>query len=117
VSSDYRVNRAAVEKARELIGAGEVDAGTPWSEAAPSTERANEVLDRDGWQEYGAWHLAVDPDASEETKGRYAFPYGDFRKVNRAALIHAKQRAAQNDHAEVEQAADDLLRRVDEAGG
>ena len=116
MSSDYRVNRAAVRKARELIDAGKVDAGTPWSDAAPSTERANEVLERDGWEEFGAWHLAVDPDASEETKGRYAFPYGDFATVNRAALIHAEQRAAQNDHDEVEKAADDLLRRVDGAG-
>jgi hypothetical protein len=117
VSSDYRVNRAAVEKARELIEDGEVDRDTPWSEAAPSTERANEVLEREGWAEFGAWHLAVDPDASEETKRRYAFPYGDFAKVNRAALIHAKQRAAQNDHDAIEKAADDLLERLDRARG
>ena len=53
----------------------------------------------------------------EETKGRYKFPYGDFSTVNRAALIHAKQRAAQNDHAAIEKAADDLLRRLDEKRG
>ena len=64
-------------------------------------------------QGYGAWHLAVDPDASEETKGRYAFPYGDFAKVNRAALIHGKQRAAQNDHDAIEKAFDELLQRLD----
>ena len=51
--------------------------------------------------------------ASEGTKGRYRFPFGDFSKVNRAALIHAKQRAAQNDHGEVEAAADRLLQRID----
>jgi hypothetical protein len=69
------------------------------------------------YEGYGLWHLAVDPDASEETKGRYAFPYGDFRKVNRAALIHAKQRAAQNDHDEIEKAADQLLQYLDEKRG
>ena len=30
-----------------------------------------------------------------------------------AALIHAKQRASQNDHGEIEEAADDLLQRLD----
>ena len=59
----------------------------------------------------------MDPEAGEETKKRYAFPYGDFRKVNRAALIHGKQRASQNGHDEIEKAADDLLQRLDKKRG
>src|SRR5690242_2321173 len=110
----YRVNDRAVAQARKLIDAGKVDDDSSWSDAAPSTEEGNEVIDRDGYEGFGAWHLAVDPDASEETKGRYAFPYGDFSKVVRSALIHAKQRAAQNDHAEIEKAAGELLDRLDE---
>lgn len=110
----YRVNDAAVRQARTLIGDGKVDTTTEWSDAAPGTDEENRVVDRDGYDGFGAWHLAVDPDASEETKGRYAFPYGDFSTVNRAALIHAKQRAAQNGHDEIEKAADDLLQRVDD---
>src|SRR3712207_888789 len=78
-----------------------------------STADENAEIERHGYDGYGAWHLAIDPEAGEETKKRYAFPYGDFRTVNRAALIHAKQRAAQNDHDEIEKAADDLLQRVD----
>ena len=31
----------------------------------------------------------------EATKGRYKFPYGDFRTVHRDGLIAAKERAAQ----------------------
>ena len=112
--TNYEVNRAAVRKARQLIDDGEVDEDTPWGEAAPSADDENREVDRNGYDGYGAWHLAVDPDANEETKGRYAFPYGDFRKVVRQALVHAKQRAAQNDHAEIEQAADDLLQRIDD---
>lgn len=57
----------------------------------------------------------VDPGASPDAKGRYAFPYGDFRRVNRAALIHAKQRAAQNGHDAIEAAAGKLLDEVDAA--
>src|SRR5689334_14700300 len=109
----YRVNDAAVKRARKLIDAGTYDDKTEWSEAAPSASDANEEIDRESFDEFAEWHLAINPDASDGTKGRYAFPYGDFTKVNRAALIHAKQRAAQNNHDEIEKAADDLLRRLD----
>jgi hypothetical protein len=109
----YSVNDAAVRLARRLIDDGKVDTTTEWSEAAPGIDEENRVVERDGYEGFGAWHLAVDPDASEETKGRYAFPYGDFSRVNRAALIHAKQRAAQNGHDEIEEAASRLLDRVD----
>jgi hypothetical protein len=110
----YRVNLDGVRQARKLIDAGKVDVETEWSDAAPSADDENAEIDKHGYDGYGAWHLAIDPEANEETKGRYKFPYGDFRKVNRAALIHAKQRAAQNDHAEIEQAADELLTHLDE---
>ena len=110
----YRVNDAAVKHARKLIDAGTYDDTTEWSQAAPSAGEENEEIDKESFDEFAEWHLAVNPDASEGTKGRFAFPYGDFEKVNRAALIHAKQRAAQNDHDEIEKAADELLKRLDE---
>jgi hypothetical protein len=110
----YRVNDTAVRKARSLIDDGKYDDTTEWSDAAPSADDANRVIDKQGFDEFAAWHLGVDPDASEGTKGRFAFPYGDFKKVNRAALIHAKQRAAQNDHSAVEKAADGLLEHLDQ---
>ena len=110
----YRVNEKAVAKARKLIDAGKVDVDTEWSDAAPSADDGNAEIDKHGYEGYAAWHLAIDPEANEETKKRYAFPYGDFRKVNRAALIHGKQRAAQNGHDAIEKAADDLLQRLDD---
>ncbi len=111
----YEVNDAAVTRARSLIDDGSYDDTTDWSDAAPSTDQENDVVDTEGYDGFGQWHLAYDPDASEDTKGRYAFPYGDFSTVNRAALIHAKQRAAQNDHDAIAKAADDLLERLDAA--
>ena len=109
----YTVNHAAVARAEKLIDAGKVDTTTEWSDAAPSAAEENDLVERSGYDAFGEWHLAVDPDASEETKGRYRFPYGDFSQVNRAALIHAKQRATQNDHDAIARAADELLQRVD----
>ena len=113
----YRVNEAGVRHARQLIDAGKYDDTTEWSDAAPTAQQENEEIERHGHDGWGRWHLAVDQDAGEETKARFRFPYGDFRSVNRAALIHAKQRAAQNDHPEVERAADELLERLDAERG
>ena len=110
----YDVNEAAVTRARTLIDAGKVDTATEWSDAAPTTDQENDLVEREGYEAFGEWHLGVDPDASEGTKGRYGFPYGDYARVNRAALIHAKQRATQNDHDAVAAAADDLLQRLDD---
>ncbi len=111
--AEYRVNDGAVKHARKLIDSGTYDDTTEWSDAAPSADDANKEIDEESFDRFAEWHLGINPDASEGTKGRYAFPYGDFAKVNRAALIHAKQRAAQNNHDEIEKAADDLLQRLD----
>jgi hypothetical protein len=109
----YEVNQAGVRHAEKLIRAGKYDVQTKWSDAAASAAQENRVIDKDGYEEFGEWHLAVDADASEGTKERYRFPYGDFTNVNRAALIHAKQRASQNDHKSIEKAAGQLLEELD----
>ncbi len=110
----YKVNKDAVDMAKKLIDEGDVDIKTDWSDAAPSTEDENSVIDSLVYDGYGQWHLGIEEGASEETKGRFGFPYGNFKKVNRAALIHAKQRASQNDHEDIVKAADELLQRVDD---
>jgi hypothetical protein len=110
---NYHVNDEAVKHARKLIDDGKWDDRTEWSDAAPSADDANKEIDKQSYDEFARWHLAIDTDASEGTKGRFRFPYGDFKKVNRAALIHAKQRAAQNDHGSIEKAADEVLQYLD----
>ena len=115
MASKYRVNNDGVAKAREMIDSNQYDLDTEWDEAAPSTEQSNAKIDRDGYGGYGQWHLAVDTEASVDTKDRYGFPFGDFQRVIRSGLIAAKQRAAQNDHDAVEKAADELLDHLDSA--
>jgi hypothetical protein len=68
----YELNDAAVRHARKLIDAGSSDESSDWSEAAPSTDDGNRVIEEKGWDAFAAWHLAVDPEANEETKKRYA---------------------------------------------
>ena len=63
--------------------------------------------------EYGQWHLGIDKSKGEDTKGRYHFPYGDFKTVHRDGLIAAKERAAQQGYADIEKAADELLQALE----
>lgn len=114
MTDKYDVNDRGVAKARQMIESNQYDTETEWSDGQASTEESNDKIDRDGYEGYGEWHLALDTEASEKTKDRYGFPYGDFKRVYRSALIHAKQRASQNDHHDVEKAADDLLDHLDE---
>jgi hypothetical protein len=113
----YRVHRAGVDKARELIDAHQYVLQSSWGEAQPSSDEENADVEHHDWEQYGEWHLAVDTGASDETKDRFGFPFGDFRRVHRSALIAAKSRAAQNGHDAIERAAGELLTHLDEVSG
>ena len=104
-----RLNQEAVEHAQNLIKGRQYERNSDWSEAQPSAEEENKSIDENGWEAFAKWHLAYDIEASEETKSRYKFPFGDFRKLHRSALIAAKQRAGSEDYNEVQSAADRLL--------
>jgi hypothetical protein len=114
MASKYKVNDDAVKKAKSLIRDGKVNMDSDWSDAQPSADEENKFRFNHSWKEYGEWFLAIDTEASEETKDRYNFPYGDFKQLHRDGLIAAKQRAAQNDHTAIEKAAGDLLKLVDD---
>lgn len=60
----YEVNDAAVRNAERLIRDGKVDASTDWSDGQPSTDEENEYIERHGYDAFGDWHLAIDPDAN-----------------------------------------------------
>ena len=54
--------------------------------------------------------------ANDETKARYAFVYGDLRRVHRTGLIACVYRASEWRHKDVELAAHELLQRLDAVG-
>lgn len=111
-----RLNEDALSHARGLLRSGDVvhDERDDWSEHAPSTDDENDFIDKHGMREFARWHLGEDTDATEGTKGRYSFPFGDFRKLHRCAVISAESRAGQYDHASIEKAFKDLLEKIDE---
>jgi hypothetical protein len=115
--ASYSVNAAGVAHARELIGKRQYVLDSEWGDVQPDAERENEFLEGNDWEDYGAWHLGLTEGASEETKARFAFVYGDFRRVHRSGLIACHYRAAEWRHKEVELAAHDLLQLLDETSG
>ena len=58
-----------------------------WGESQPGADDENAYLERHSWDEYAEWHLGLTEGANDETKARYAFVFGDFRRIHRTALI------------------------------
>jgi hypothetical protein len=113
----YTVNKDAVAKCRELIEAKQYVLDSDWGEVQPNAEAQNAFLARHSWAEYAAWHLGLTVGATDETKARHAFVYGDFRRVHRTGLIACVYRASEWRHKEVELAAHDLLQLLDATSG
>ena len=113
IVAKLKVNEKALKKAHSLNKSHHYVLDSDWSEAQPSESDENAYREAHGWEAYGEWFLAVDPDASAETKQHYKFPYGDFQRLHRSGVIAAKQRAAQNDYLAIEEAADELLTEID----
>lgn len=115
--SGYTVNPAAVERANRLIDAKQYVLESDWRESQPRADDENAFLGRHSWADYAEWHLALTDGATDETKARYAFVYGDLRRVHRTGLIACVYRAVEWRHKAVELAAHDLLQRLDKAAG
>jgi hypothetical protein len=111
--ASYTVNRAAVAHAERLIDARQYVLDSDWGDAQPRADAENAFLESHSWEDYARWHLALTDGANDETKARYAFVYGDFRRVHRTGLIACVYRAAEWRHKDVELAAHDLLQRLD----
>jgi hypothetical protein len=111
--ASYTVNDKAVERARELIEARQYVLRSEWGDVQPRAAQENEFLAKHTWDEYAAWHLGLTDGAPDETKARYAFVYGDFRRVHRSGIIACHYRAAEWRHKDVELAAHDLLQLLD----
>jgi hypothetical protein len=115
--ASYSVNERGVARARELIQARQYVLRSEWNEAQPRAADQNTFLESHSWDEYASWHLGLTDGAAEQTKARYAFIYGDFRRVHRMGLIACHYRAAEWRHKEIELTAHELLQLLDEVSG
>jgi hypothetical protein len=115
--ASYSVNKRAVAHARELIDARQYVLDSDWGEAQPKAADENAFLENHSWDEYAAWHLGLTEGAEDETKARYAFVYGDLRRIHRTGIIACEYRAAEWRHKEIELAAHNLLQYLDKKTG
>ena len=115
--ASYAVNERAVARAKELIDARQYVLESEWGEVQPSAESENQYLESHSWDEYAGWHLGLTEGANDGTKARYAFVYGDLRRLHRTGLIACVYRASIWRHKAVELAAHDLLQLLDRKTG
>jgi hypothetical protein len=111
----YTVNQDAVAHARRLIDARRYVLRSEWGNAQPRADDENRFLEKHGWEEYALWHLGLTEGAPDGTKARYAFVYGDFRRLHRMGLVASYYRAAEWEHTEIQIAAHELLLYLDKS--
>jgi hypothetical protein len=115
--ASYAVNQGGVAKARKLIDGRQYVLDSEWGDTQPRAAQENKFLESHSWDEYAEWHLGLTEGAPDHTKARYAFVYGDLRRVHRSGIIACHYRAAEWRHKEIELAAHDLLQYLDRAAG
>jgi hypothetical protein len=111
--ASYSVNPDAVAWARHLIDSKQYVLESDWGKVQPRAGQQNAFLKKHPWDEYARWHLGLTEGAADHTKARYAFVYGDFRRLHRMGLIACHYRAAEWRHKDIELAAHDLLQYLD----
>jgi hypothetical protein len=99
--ASYSVNEAGFEFARELIAKRQYVLDSEWGAVQPKA--AEETA-----------YLGLTDGANDHTKARYAFVFGDFRRIHRSGIIACHYRAAEWRHKEIELAAHELLQLIDE---
>ena len=118
-NTDYRdmtnLNSKGYDNAVSLIKEGKYNTDEEWDFTA---EDGDKILGDDNWEQYERWFLAYDDEASEDTKGRYGYPFGKNNEVYRKALIATRQYAGRFNLESIFEAAGRLLEMIDnqEAG-
>jgi hypothetical protein len=111
--ASYTLNERAVAHAKRLIDARQYVLDSDWGEVQPRADAQNKFLKSHSWDEYAEWHLGLTDGAADQTKARYAFVYGDLRRIHRTGIIACHYRAAEWRHKEIELAAHELLQYLD----
>jgi hypothetical protein len=107
--ASYSINHVGIQRARELIAKRQYVLRSEWGDVQPRPAAEHAYLERHGWEKYARWFLGLTDGAGEETKARYAFVIGDFRRIHRSGIIACHYRAA-----EWRLAAHELLQLLDQ---
>ncbi len=110
----YRVNKRGVAKARELIDAHQYRVRSRWAltSSVPPTRMPFSRIRVGAGTRPGTLRS---PTVLPMRQARYAFVFGDFRRLHRMGLIACYYRAAEWEHTEVMLAAHRLLLYLDKS--
>jgi len=109
-----KLNQAAIEQAKKLIHAGEVESlDSNWNEEKPTQTETDHYISTHSMEEYGAWFLGKNDQYDNKTQQYYEYPYGDLKEVQRSALVHSLAQAERHHHSEIAHAAKTLLDLID----
>lgn len=111
--ASYSVNPEAVAFGRQLIDSRRYVLRSDWGAVQPRADDQNKYLKSHSFDEYARWHLGLTDGATDQTKARYAFVFGDYRRLHRMGLVASLYRAAEWRHSEVLAAAYELLQYLD----
>lgn len=105
------LNKVGFDRAMALVSSGfEVEhESSAWQEAKPNENDQARFLETHTLEEYGSWFLGVNPEADQEDRSKFVYPFGDFNVVHKGALEAAARDAAQKGEAAIKGAADKLL--------
>jgi hypothetical protein len=117
VVARYTLNERAVARARRLIEGRQYVLRSDWGEVQPRADDENRYLESHDWEHCSEWFLGLTEGVPDRTKGRYAFVFGDFRRIHRSGIIACHYRAAEWRHKEIELAAHELLQLLDKVSG
>jgi hypothetical protein len=111
-----KLSKSSYAFAKALIAQGKavLDSRDDWSEHQPTAEDENRFIEKHGIAEFRRWHLGVDESEPEQNKSRYKYPYGDFKKAHRCAVLAIESRAGQYKHSDIALAAAHLHGMLDE---
>lgn len=109
-----KLNQAAVERAKYIINAGEVESlHTDWNEEKPTPTEVDHFLSTHYMKEYGEWFLGKNSDVADTQKEHYEYPYGDLKEVQKCALVDSIAKAEKKGDKEIARVAKELLELVD----
>lgn len=103
-----KLNEKGFQFARQLLEEGKIIEPSSWE--PPSVDVENQYIEQFGIEAFSKWHLGVDTEANEETKGAWKFIFtSDFENLDRRGLVAIRQRSAQQGCDDIFEAAGKLL--------
>ena len=111
-----RLNQSSHEFAKKLILSGKcvLDEQTDWTDHRPSRRQQKRVIFEVGIAAFSRWHLAEDDEIEEGAQSRYKFPYGDFSRVHRCAVLTAESATQRFELTEIARVCAQLRTMLDE---